>query len=75
MAPGVTGKLVEFFSRYARTCFEAFDRIVNPDSCSMKSTLCWSPILRRVLVFEEGENQDQVKYQAARIATQRVAVR
>jgi len=32
-------KLVELFSRYARTCFEAFDGLVNTGLPSMKSTI------------------------------------
>ncbi len=59
-------KLVEFFSRYARTCFEAFDRLVKYWlTFNEINIMLHSPFSGAGLVFEEGENQDQVKYQAA----------
>ncbi|ELQ3602955.1 6-phospho-beta-glucosidase AscB [Escherichia coli] len=59
-------KLVEFFSRYARTCFEAFDSLVKYWlTFNEINIMLHSPFSGAGLVFEEGENQDQVKYQAA----------
>lgn len=59
-------KLVEFFSRYARTCFEAFDGLVKYWlTFNEINIMLHSPFSGAGLVFEEGENQDQVKYQAA----------
>ncbi|NPK31372.1 6-phospho-beta-glucosidase AscB [Escherichia coli] len=59
-------KLVEFFSRYARTCFEAFNGLVKYWlTFNEINIMLHSPFSGAGLVFEEGENQDQVKYQAA----------
>ncbi len=59
-------KLVEFFSRYARTCFEAFDGLVKYWlTFNEINIMLHSPFSGAGLVFEEGENQDQMKYQAA----------
>lgn len=57
---------MEFFSRYARTCFEAFDGLVKYWlTFNEINIMLHSPFSGAGLVFEEGENQDQVKYQAA----------
>ncbi|STI87886.1 6-phospho-beta-glucosidase [Escherichia coli] len=54
------------FSRYARTCFEAFDGLVKYWlTFNEINIMLHSPFSGAGLVFEEGENQDQVKYQAA----------
>ncbi|MEI8441263.1 family 1 glycosylhydrolase, partial [Escherichia coli] len=59
-------KLVEFFSRYGRTCFEAFDGLVKYWlTFNEINIMLHSPFSGAGLVFEEGENLDQVKYQAA----------
>ncbi len=59
-------KMVEFFARYARTCFEAFDGLVKYWlTFNEINILLHSPFSGAGLVFEEGENQEQVKYQAA----------
>ncbi|MFS2223900.1 6-phospho-beta-glucosidase [Pantoea sp. B65] len=59
-------KMVEFFARYARTCFEAFDGLVKYWlTFNEINILLHSPFSGAGLVFEEGENQQQVKYQAA----------
>ncbi len=59
-------KLVELFSRYARTCFEAFDGLVKYWlTFNEINIMLHSPFSGAGLVFEEGENQDQMKYQAA----------
>lgn len=59
-------KMVEFFTRYARTCFEAFDGLVKYWlTFNEINILLHSPFSGAGLVFEEGENQAQVKYQAA----------
>lgn len=59
-------KMVEFFTRYARTCFEAFDGLVKYWlTFNEINILLHSPFSGAGLVFEEDENQEQVKYQAA----------
>ncbi|MBN3137439.1 6-phospho-beta-glucosidase [Pectobacterium punjabense] len=59
-------KMVEFFTRYARTCFEAFDGLVKYWlTFNEINILLHSPFSGAGLVFAEGENQEQVKYQAA----------
>ncbi|MFV8757344.1 6-phospho-beta-glucosidase, partial [Yersinia enterocolitica] len=59
-------KMVEFFTRYARTCFEAFDGLVRYWlTFNEINILLHSPFSGAGLVFEPNENQEQVKYQAA----------
>ncbi|HGP0862117.1 TPA: 6-phospho-beta-glucosidase [Yersinia enterocolitica] len=59
-------KIVEFFTRYARTCFEAFDGLVKYWlTFNEINILLHSPFSGAGLVFEPNENQEQVKYQAA----------
>lgn len=59
-------KMVDLFARYARTCFEAFDGLVKYWlTFNEINILLHSPFSGAGLVFEEGENPDQVKYQAA----------
>lgn len=59
-------KLVTFFARYARTCFEAFDGLVKYWlTFNEINILLHSPFSGAGLVFEPGENPEQVKYQAA----------
>lgn len=59
-------KMVDLFARYARSCFEAFDGLVKYWlTFNEINILLHSPFSGAGLVFEEGENQDQVKYQAA----------
>ncbi|WP_313119475.1 6-phospho-beta-glucosidase, partial [Pantoea septica] len=59
-------KMVDFFARYARTCFEAFDGLVKYWlTFNEINILLHSPFSGAGLAFEAGENQDQVKYQAA----------
>ncbi|MDF7659050.1 6-phospho-beta-glucosidase [Erwiniaceae bacterium L1_54_6] len=58
-------KMIEFFARYARTCFEAFDGLVKYWlTFNEINILLHSPFSGAGLVFESGENPDQVKYQA-----------
>jgi 6-phospho-beta-glucosidase len=58
-------KMVEFFTHYARTCFEAFDGLVKYWlTFNEINILLHSPFSGAGLVFEPGENQEQVKYQA-----------
>ncbi|WP_413729430.1 6-phospho-beta-glucosidase [Sodalis sp. RH22] len=58
-------KMVDFFTRYARTCFEAFDGLVKYWlTFNEINILLHSPFSGAGLVFEAGENQEQVKYQA-----------
>lgn len=59
-------KMIGFFERYARTCFEAFDGLVkNWLTFNEINILLHSPFSGAGLLFQEGENRDQVKYQAA----------
>lgn len=59
-------KMVDFFTRYARTCFEAFDGLVKYWlTFNEINILLHSPFSGAGLVFAEGENPQQVKYQAA----------
>lgn len=58
--------MVEFFTRYARTCFEAFDGLVKYWlTFNEINILLHSPFSGAGLAFEPGENHEQVKYQAA----------
>ena len=58
-------KMVEFFTRYARTCFEAFDGLVKYWlTFNEINILLHSPFSGAGLVFEAGDNKEQVKYQA-----------
>ncbi|WP_429170028.1 6-phospho-beta-glucosidase [Aeromonas rivipollensis] len=59
-------QMVDFFTRYARTCFEQFDGLVKYWlTFNEINILLHSPFSGAGLVFEEGENREQVKYQAA----------
>ncbi|MGL5815095.1 MAG: 6-phospho-beta-glucosidase [Aeromonas sp.] len=59
-------QMVEFFTRYARTCFEAFDGLVKYWlTFNEINIMLHSPFSGAGLVFEEGEDQELVKYQAA----------
>lgn len=59
-------KMITFFERYAKTCFEAFDGLVKYWlTFNEINIMLHSPFSGAGLVFEEGENQEQVKYQAA----------
>ncbi|MBS0057368.1 6-phospho-beta-glucosidase [Yersinia sp. Marseille-Q3913] len=59
-------KMVELFTRYARTCFEEFDGLVKYWlTFNEINILLHSPFSGAGLVFEPNENQEQVKYQAA----------
>lgn len=59
-------KMVTFFTRYARTCFEAFDGLVKYWlTFNEINILLHSPFSGAGLAFEADENQEQVKYQAA----------
>ncbi len=59
-------KMIGFFERYARTCFEAFDGLVKYWlTFNEINILLHSPFSGAGLLFQEGENRDQVKFQAA----------
>lgn len=59
-------QMVDFFTRYARTCFEAFDGLVKYWlTFNEINILLHSPFSGAGLVFEVGEDREQVKYQAA----------
>ena len=58
--------MVDLSARYARSCFEAFDGLVTYWlTFNEINILLHSPFSGAGLVFEPGENKDQVKYQAA----------
>ncbi|MEN3262256.1 6-phospho-beta-glucosidase [Sodalis endosymbiont of Spalangia cameroni] len=58
-------KMVDFFTHYARTCFTAFDGLVKYWlTFNEINILLHSPFSGAGLVFAEGENVEQVKYQA-----------
>ena len=59
-------KMIGFFERYARTCFEAFDGLVKYWlTFNEINILLHSPFSGAGILFKEGENKEQVKYQAA----------
>ena len=59
-------QMVDFFTRYARTCFEQFDGLVKYWlTFNEINILLHSPCSGAGPVFEEGEEKEQVKYQAA----------
>ncbi|OIN26293.1 6-phospho-beta-glucosidase [Vibrio barjaei] len=59
-------EMIGFFERYARTCFEAFDGLVKYWlTFNEINILLASPFSGAGLLFKEGENKEQVKYQAA----------
>ncbi|MGV2990223.1 6-phospho-beta-glucosidase [Vibrio sp. E150_011] len=59
-------EMIGFFERYARTCFESFDGLVKYWlTFNEINILLHSPFSGAGLRFEEGENKEQVKYQAA----------
>ncbi|WP_368169852.1 6-phospho-beta-glucosidase [Aeromonas sp. R4-3] len=59
-------KMVAFFTRYARTCFEQFDGLVKYWlTFNEINIMLHSPFSGAGLVFEASEDQEQVKYQAA----------
>lgn len=58
-------KMIEFFTHYARTCFEAFDGLVKYWlTFNEINILLHSPFSGAGLVFEKEDNQEQIKYQA-----------
>ncbi|MEL4012915.1 6-phospho-beta-glucosidase [Dryocola clanedunensis] len=59
-------KMVDFFTHYARTCFEAFDGLVKYWlTFNEINIMLHSPFSGAGLVFEKDDNKEQVKYQAA----------
>lgn len=59
-------KMIDFFAHYAKTCFEAFDGLVKYWlTFNEINILLHSPFSGAGLQFKEGENKEQVKYQAA----------
>ncbi|WP_202304186.1 6-phospho-beta-glucosidase [Dryocola clanedunensis] len=59
-------KMVEFFTHYARICFEAFDGLVKYWlTFNEINIMLHSPFSGAGLVFEKDDNKEQVKYQAA----------
>ncbi len=52
--------MVDFFARYARTCFEAFNGLVKYWlTFNEINIMLHSPFSGAGLVFEEGENEDR----------------
>lgn len=59
-------KMVEFFTRYARSCFESFNGLVKFWlTFNEINIMLHSPFSGAGLVFDTNEHRDQVKYQAA----------
>ncbi|UTY40046.1 6-phospho-beta-glucosidase [Allocoprobacillus halotolerans] len=59
-------EMIECFTRYARTCFEAFDGLVKYWlTFNEINILLHSPFSGAGISFKPGENREQVKYQAA----------
>lgn len=59
-------KMIEFFTRYSRTCFEEYKGLVKYWlTFNEINILLASPFSGAGLAFQDGENEDQVKYQAA----------
>ncbi|XNN28380.1 family 1 glycosylhydrolase [Escherichia coli] len=66
MAPGVTASWWNFSAATPEPAFEAFDGLVKYWlTFNEINIMLHSPFSGAGLVFEEGENQDQAKYQAA----------
>lgn len=59
-------KMIDFFTRYARTCFKYYKGSVKYWlTFNEVNIMLASPFSGAGLLFQEGENHDQVKYQAA----------
>ncbi len=59
-------KMISFFERYARCCFKEFDGLVKYWlTFNEINILIHSPFSGAGIYFKEGENKEQVKYQAA----------
>ena len=59
-------KMIEFFTRYSRTCFEEYKGLVKYWlTFNEINILLASPFSGAGIAFQDGENEDQVKYQAA----------
>lgn len=59
-------KMIEFFTRYSRTCLEEYKGLVKYWlTFNEINILLASPFSGAGLAFQDGENEDQVKYQAA----------
>lgn len=59
-------EMITFFERYAKTCFREFNGLVKYWlTFNEINILLHSPFSGAGILFKEGENRDQVKYQAA----------
>ena len=58
-------KLIDFFERYAKTCFDNFEEVNYWITVNEINIILHSPFSGAGLAFQEGENREQVKYQAA----------
>lgn len=59
-------EMIDLFVRYAKTCFEEFDGLVKYwITFNEINILLHSPFSGAGIYFEEGDNQEQIKYQAA----------
>lgn len=59
-------KMIEFFLRYAKTCFEEFSGLVNHWlTFNEINIILHSPFSGAGIAFEEGENRAQTTYQSA----------
>ena len=58
-------KLIDFFERYAKTCFDNFEEVNYWITVNEINIILHSPFSGAGLAFQDGENKEQVKYQAA----------
>ena len=59
-------EMIDYFTKYARVCFERFDGLVKYWlTFNEINILLHSPFSGAGISFKPGENQEQVKYQAA----------
>lgn len=58
-------KTIDFFERYAKVCFEHFKEVKYWITVNEINIVLHSPFSGAGIAFKEGENVEQVKYQAA----------
>lgn len=58
-------KLIDFFERYSKTCFENFKEVKYWITVNEINIILHSPFSGAGLAFNTSENKEQVKYQAA----------
>jgi len=58
-------KLIDFFENYAKTCFANFEEVNYWITFNEINIVLHSPFSGAGIAFQPGENQEQIKYQAA----------